>query len=241
MNWGGGTRKIHCGLPAAMAMPRLLSKSVAGGANVVLTADEQRRDILILTGALTANINVEVDATPWSWPIVHNNTSGAYTLTVKVTGQTGVAVAQGARVALACDGTDVRRVDPIAATQAEMEAGLSTRVYTSPGTQHLHPSAAKAWGSVNFSGTVQSSFNVSSVTDAGLGNEIFNWTTPFSSAAYTAVCTVVGTPGGTAASTLTPQIGNTMAVGSTSCYSIRMSDFAGADGNLMMCVAFGDQ
>ncbi len=107
VNWGAGTRKIRIGAPAAGIMQqRLLSKSVAGGADVALTADEQRRQVLEFTGLLTADISVTVDATPWVWN-VYNNTTGAFTLTVKVAGQVGVAVTQGKRRQLYCNSVDV--------------------------------------------------------------------------------------------------------------------------------------
>ncbi len=86
-----------------------LSKSVAGGAGTtVLTADEARPPILEFTGALTGNRTIEVPAVKREW-IVYNNTTGAFYLTVKVSGQTGVVVTQGKRAALYCDGTDVRQ------------------------------------------------------------------------------------------------------------------------------------
>jgi len=106
VDWAAGTRKLRCGWPAWFGQPRSLSKSVAGSADVTLTALEQRRRVLILTGTLTGNISVIVDTTVWDW-LVYNNTSGAFTLTVKVSGQTGVLVPQGGRSALHCNGTDV--------------------------------------------------------------------------------------------------------------------------------------
>ncbi len=109
VDWAAGTRKIRCGLPAWGAAPQILSKSVAGSSNVTLTAHEQRRKVLVFTGALTGNIDVIVDTTVWDW-IVYNNTSGACTLTMKVSGQTGVVIPQGQRQSVHCDGTDVRRV-----------------------------------------------------------------------------------------------------------------------------------
>lgn len=84
-----------------------LSKSVAGGANVTLTDAEAANQILEFTGAITANIAVIVPAAVEDW-IAFNNTTGAFTLTLKVNGQTGVAITQGKRVLLYCDGTDVR-------------------------------------------------------------------------------------------------------------------------------------
>lgn len=106
VNWGAGTKKIRCGPLAAFGAPRQTSKSVAGSSDVTLTALEQRVDQLVLTGALTGNINVIVDTTKWRWT-VYNNTSGAYTLTVKTSAGTGIAVAQGSRMLLECDGTNV--------------------------------------------------------------------------------------------------------------------------------------
>src|SRR4051812_3779859 len=51
VNWAAGTRKIRSGIPAAGIVPRRrLSKNVAGGVDVALTTDEQRRDILEFTG-----------------------------------------------------------------------------------------------------------------------------------------------------------------------------------------------
>lgn len=122
VNWASGTRKLRCGMPASLAFPRLLSKSVAGSSDVTLTQDEQRRKVLVLTGALTGNISVIVDATVWDWTI-YNNTTGSYTLTVKVSGQTGVAVVQGKRTMVYCDGTDVRPGLTDFAAVAQMPAG----------------------------------------------------------------------------------------------------------------------
>lgn len=106
VNWGAGTRKIRCGEPADLALFRALSKSVAGGVDVALTTDEQRRNIITLTGALTANINVTVDTTVWDW-IVINNTTGGFQITFKTTAGTGIIVGQGQTLQLACDGTNV--------------------------------------------------------------------------------------------------------------------------------------
>jgi hypothetical protein len=110
VNWGAGTKKIRCGLPAFMALPRQTSKSVAGSSDVTLTALEQRCQQLIFTGLLTGNISVIVDTTKWDWD-VYNNTSGSYTLSVKTSGGSGVVVGQGRRTRLACDGTNVVAVE----------------------------------------------------------------------------------------------------------------------------------
>jgi hypothetical protein len=122
VNWGAGTKNVRCGLPAALAVPRQLSKSVAGGVNVTLTQDEQRREVLKFTGALTANISVIVDETIWAWD-VHNATSGAFTLTLKTNAGAGVAVPQGGRNRLYCDGVDVLPVIPSTSAKGDLLVG----------------------------------------------------------------------------------------------------------------------
>lgn len=99
--------------PAALAatIGGRLSKSVAGGGNVTLTSAEASNLFIELTGTLTANINVIVPASARSF-FIYNATSGVYTLTVKTASGTGVAVAQGGRVLLECDATNV--VNPLA-------------------------------------------------------------------------------------------------------------------------------
>lgn len=89
--------------------------------------------------------------------------------------------------------------DVAAASQAEQEAASSTTTYVSPGRQKNHPSAAKAWGIVTFSGgatpTLASpSFGVTSITDSGTGVTTITLSTPFSSAVY---CPLVTSLAGT--------------------------------------------
>lgn len=84
----------------------MLSKSVAGAIDVTLTEIESRYQSIDLTGAITASINVIVTTTP-KLLLVKNSTTGAFTVTVKTSAGTGIAVAQGARTMLYCDGTNV--------------------------------------------------------------------------------------------------------------------------------------
>ncbi len=91
------------------AIAGLLSKDCAGGSDVTLTDAEQITAILKCTGILTANINVIVAARTKLW-LVHNATSGVYTLTVKTASGSGILVPQGGKKLLYCDGTDVVEV-----------------------------------------------------------------------------------------------------------------------------------
>ncbi|SRR5258706_16418594 len=86
-----------------------LSKSVAGGVSVNLSTDDTYSNIMEFTGVLTANINIIV-ATITKQFTVFNNTTGAFTVTIKTSSGTGIVVGQGKRAILYCDGTNVVRV-----------------------------------------------------------------------------------------------------------------------------------
>lgn len=62
------------------------------------------------TGAITANIAVIVPALAGYQAVFRNNTTGAFTLTVKTLSGTGVAIASGKTALLGCDGTNVFRM-----------------------------------------------------------------------------------------------------------------------------------
>jgi hypothetical protein len=83
-----------------------LSLSVAGGVNVSLSAVQAGNGILILSGALTANIAVIVPSASRKW-IVQNLTTGAFTLTVKTACGGGIAITQGNTQTVWCDGISV--------------------------------------------------------------------------------------------------------------------------------------
>jgi len=83
------------------------AKDVSGGSNVTLTAAEAGAGVLKLTGAITANIAVIVPNTARKW-VVSNQTTGAFTLTVKTAAGAGVVVTQGRDTQVWCDATDVR-------------------------------------------------------------------------------------------------------------------------------------
>jgi len=110
-----------------------LSKSVAGGADVTLTATEANNLVLNCTGLLTANINliVPLGTNPRFW-IVENNTTGSFTLTVKGSTGTGAAVTQGSALAVFQNGTDV----------AAPSSAQATNPYDVGGTYNGAPTAS---------------------------------------------------------------------------------------------------
>ena len=130
---------------------------------------------------------------------------------------------------------------PVAATQAEQEAGSSTTAFTAPGRQQFHPSAAKGWVEFDATGALLASYNVASVTDTGSGNWTVVWGTDFSSGNYSAVAQ------GVSASTRVGEIDvSTKAAGTTvitSWISTANADTTKTanDSVPMNVVAFGDQ
>jgi hypothetical protein len=73
------------------------------------------------------------------------------------------------------------------ALQADMEAATSNVLAATPGRMQYHPGVAKAWAKTVLNSGVPSlsrSYNISSVTDNGVGDFTYNFTTAFSDANY---------------------------------------------------------
>lgn len=87
----------------------LASVSVAGGSDVTLDAVAANSQIIELTGALTGNVSVIFPDRPFEFSIA-NLTSGAFTLTCKVSGGTGVVIGSGKRAKVYCNGSDIVRL-----------------------------------------------------------------------------------------------------------------------------------
>jgi len=68
------------------------------------------------------------------------------------------------------------------ADQAAMEAASSLALVVTPGRQQLHPSSVKGWAYFGVTGNLAASYNVTSVTDNGIGDATVNWGTDFSTA-----------------------------------------------------------
>jgi len=84
---------------------------IAGGAgDTTLTADEYPYPVLILTGVKTGNRGVILPTTENGTWLVINNSSGAFTTTIKTTAGTGPDVANDKSAFVRCDGTDIVRV-----------------------------------------------------------------------------------------------------------------------------------
>lgn len=79
---------------------------------VTLTATEERVNAIHLSGTLTANIDIVFTGKGGRW-IVKNSCSGNYTVTLKVSGQTGVTIGRGMTIQVYFNGTDIAYAGPI--------------------------------------------------------------------------------------------------------------------------------
>lgn len=128
------------------------------------------------------------------------------------------------------------------ATQAEMEAGTSTTVAVTPGRQHFHPSAAKAW--INFDGTgtiaIRSSYNFLTITDLGTGDYRPNFTNSLSAVTYPVIPHSTLDQGSASGSSRVspPQVYDKL-VGSFKIFCCNQSGTA-QDHNLVTAVVYGD-
>lgn len=113
--------------------------SLTGG-NSVLTmtngvSSTVRHLILHIEGTLPSNRTVTVPAAANYW-IIHNATTGAFTVEVLASGGNGIKVQQGQKTILYCDGTDVLAVDgtekrwwvPVTAMSALTTSGADAAV-----------------------------------------------------------------------------------------------------------------
>jgi len=114
-------------------------------ANVTLSAAQYSKPIIIITGTLTANVQVVFPGNVQEWYVVNQTTAGAFTLSVVVSGGTPVALAAGA-TQLRGNGTNVNidalQVAPATASQHAVQFGQVAGVVGS--VRNLRASLATA-------------------------------------------------------------------------------------------------
>ena len=137
--------------------------------------------ITSVTGVKAGGVYIFVATGAWSIANDGDNiiidTSSSYTMAV---GQVSVWYAH------ANDKITYVAGHPFVASQAALEAASNTSLAVTPGRQHFHPSAAKAWVVFDSSGTltVNTDYNVTSVTDNAVGRYTVNIDNDFSSTDY---------------------------------------------------------
>lgn len=180
--------------------------------------------------------------------------SGATTLTKLAAGTTSQVLRGGttpawAQVDLTTMVTGTLPTTNLAsASQAEMEAATATNRLTTPGGLQNHPGVCKCWVSFTFTGTApnktptaSASWNVTSVSDDGVGKTTVTIATDFSSANYVVVASSQTTNSTDAAAGTWVTTG-TLAAGSVALYIATQANPPVFEDPTSMTVAmFGDQ
>lgn len=107
----GTTTNTNLGTLLEQAISGYVTQAITDGADTTITipngASGVARNMFIeCTGTLTAARNLVVPTNKKLY-FIYNNTTGGYAVTVKVSGQTGVSVPNGAKYLLVSNGTDV--------------------------------------------------------------------------------------------------------------------------------------
>ncbi|WP_321905113.1 glycine-rich domain-containing protein [Paraburkholderia tropica] len=116
----------------------------ATGSAITLTAAQAARDIIVISGTLTANVQITFPALTKNWYIVNQATLGSFTLSVVVSGGTAVSLAAGGSI-LRGNGTnvliDALQVAPATASQHAVQFGqvntgrlINVQTFTASGT-----------------------------------------------------------------------------------------------------------
>lgn len=92
------------------------------GANITLTPAQAGRPVLLLTGTLTANINLVVPTYKREWDVI-NNATGAFTVTVKTAAGTGIGIYAGTSLQVFGDGTNILP-SGLASQMAFLQSGI---------------------------------------------------------------------------------------------------------------------
>jgi hypothetical protein len=105
--WGGKLNNIIDMIESAIAGTTSLSltNSDVTLTNVDYTDDQAKKNVLYLSGTLSANVNIIVPNKSKTFRVI-NNTSGAYTVGLKTSGGSAKTVTQGSSCELWCNGSD---------------------------------------------------------------------------------------------------------------------------------------
>ena len=99
-------------IDASLGSTTSINVTSVGGAPVTLTATQYQSLIVKFSGTLSNNVRYNLPSGVGGQWTVYNNTSGAYSVTFgSLGGGTTIAITQGAKAILTCDGTNVFYAD----------------------------------------------------------------------------------------------------------------------------------
>lgn len=250
-----GTQTVTANIPMANFKFTGLGAGTAAGDSARIGNVQNSTGTLIssvagtntITGACSPALTAYASGQQFVFVPANTNT-GATTLNIDSLGAKNINAYNGA-----CVGGEIIQSVPIEvaydgsafnilgnqnrATQAQQQTGTSITTMVTPGRQHFHRSAAKAWIKCNASGTISGSFGVASITDLAQGQVRVTWSTAFASSASQASC-VTGEIAGNA-------ISFAVIVASTTFSDYSSIDFAATasskDPTFWHVMAFGDQ
>lgn len=231
----GNTTNTNLGTLIEQAISGYVTQAVATGTDTTITipngATGVARNMFIeLTGTGGASTNLIVPSNKKLY-FIYNNSTGA--VTVKVAGQTGVSVAQGAKVILASNGTDVIEATTyLAAVPASIS--ITTLTATSANITQLQSTSATITTLSSTSANITTlgstsanitTLNTTSGTVTTLGSTSANITTLSSTSAN--ITTLTGTSA--TITTILDGVGNVRNIPSagaakTSTYTLAISD-----------------
>jgi len=148
-NWGDLTDGNLAILEDALTESQSISLS---STDVTMNEAQQLATFLILSGTLTANVNLVSGASRKGWWFVINNTTGSYTVTMKPSGGTGVTVTQSKRSTIYTDGSTAYKITE---ASSDFVSGSLVKImdYSIPGgssSYQIGPLTADAYRTVVF-------------------------------------------------------------------------------------------
>jgi hypothetical protein len=166
--WGNITN-TNLGTLIEQAISGYVTQAITDGADTTITIPDgstgvARNMYIECTGTLTANRNLVVPANKKLY-FIYNNTSGGYDVTVKVSGQTGIAVPNGEKKILVSDGTDIVEATSYLSSSVS-SLSLTTLAATSANITTLTATSANI---TNLSATSLTLTNALGVAEGGTG------------------------------------------------------------------------
>ena len=125
----GVTTNTNLGTLIEQAVSGYVTQAISDSGDTTITIPDgatgvARNMFIECTGTLTAGRNLIVPANKKLY-FIYNNTTGGFAVTVKVSGQTGVAVASKSKILLVSNGTDIVTATNTIVALKEVKASIS--------------------------------------------------------------------------------------------------------------------